>query len=68
MKVNYMSSVDGCRAYAKMLYEAYITNSGGRNYQGLPCPMWIDLPDAIRSHWCAVAEAAGWSDVTGDQS
>jgi len=43
------------RQYAERLYVAYTTNSGNRNYQGLPCPAWSDLPSDVRSHWCAVA-------------
>lgn len=43
------------RQLAERLYNAYLANSGNRNYQGLPCPSWIDLPSDIRSHWCAVA-------------
>lgn len=32
-------------------YCAYLTETGGRNYQGLPCPMWSDLPELIRLAW-----------------
>lgn len=46
------------RELAADLYEGYIQNSGGLNYQGLPCPKWADLPEAIRGHWCAVACSA----------
>jgi hypothetical protein len=46
------------RDTAKLLYEAYIANSEGLNYQGLPCPQWDDLTPAVRSHWCASAIAA----------
>lgn len=42
-------------AMARGLYEAYIANSGGLNYQGLPCPTWENLTPAIRGHWCATA-------------
>lgn len=55
--------VPGCQAFARMLYAAYTRNSGNKNYQGLPCPTWEDLPHNIKSHWCAVAEAAGWHDL-----
>jgi hypothetical protein len=43
---------------ARTLYEAYTANSGNLNYQGLPCPKWDDLPQAIRDHWCAVSDKA----------
>ena len=43
------------------LYCAY--NAGGErpglNYQGLPCPLWADLPEDIRWKWTATAVAAG---------
>lgn len=44
------------RAGARELYEVYIANSDGLNYQGLPCPTWDDLPEEVRAHWCAVAD------------
>lgn len=44
---------EATRAAARKAYEAYTANSGGLNYQGNPCPAWPDLPEAIRSHWCA---------------
>jgi len=43
---------------AEKLYEAYTASSGGLNYQGLPCPTWGELPDAIRKHWTAAADEA----------
>lgn len=46
------------RTEARRLYEVYIANSDGLNFQGLPCPDWEALPTAIRSHWAAVALAA----------
>jgi hypothetical protein len=37
----------------------------GLNYQGLPCPVWLELPEGIRHRWEAVANAApDWSPVT----
>lgn len=44
---------------AERLYCAY--NSGGdpetagRNFQGMPCPLWGDLPENVRVKWTAVA-------------
>lgn len=32
--------------------------TAGLNYQGLPCPMWGDVPENIRAKWRATAEAA----------
>lgn len=43
---------------ARELYEAYIKDSGGLNYQGKPCPVWDELPEAVREHWKAVADHA----------
>lgn len=37
---------------ARIAYEAYVADAGGLNYQGLPCPDWPDLTEAIRQHWC----------------
>lgn len=37
---------------ARLAYEAYVLDAGGLNYQGIPCPEWPDLPEAIRQHWC----------------
>ncbi len=37
----------------------------GLNYQGLPCPVWRELPRDIQERWEAVASAAlGWSPAT----
>lgn len=44
---------DRVRAGARSLYERYIGNSGGLNYEGKPCPPWPELTSAVRSHWCA---------------
>ena len=30
-------------------------STAGKNYQGLPCPMWADLPANIRAKWEATA-------------
>lgn len=60
---------EATRAEARRFYEAYIANSDGLNYQGLPCPKWEDLPAAIRGHWCAVAVASDrrLEDPTDDE-
>lgn len=50
---------------ARDLYATYCASSDGKNYQGLPCPAWDALTEAVRGHWytvamraCAMAEAA----------
>lgn len=43
---------------ARAMYEAYVADAGGLNYQGLPCPTWEDLPTAIITHWIAAARVA----------
>lgn len=40
---------------ARDLYATYCASSDGKNYQGLPCPVWDALPEAVRGHWCTVA-------------
>ena len=43
----------------EQLYAVYADHFGNLNYQGLPMPVWAELPEAIRGHWeAAVAEAA----------
>lgn len=46
------------RVTAREAYDAYVTNAGGKNYEGKPCPKWEDLTPAIRGHWCAAVIAA----------
>lgn len=46
---------EATRLHAQQLYQAYITNSNGLNYEGKPCPPWQQLTPAVRSRWCAVA-------------
>jgi hypothetical protein len=41
---------------AKRLYGVYTQASGGLNWQGLPCPVWEELPANIQSYWQAVAD------------
>lgn len=49
------------------LYAAYNAagdpEKAGLNYQGLPCPTWDQLPEAIRVKWRAVASASADSDI-----
>lgn len=54
---------------AENLYKAY--NAGGdpatanKNYQGLPCPKWEELPENVRAKWQAAEDADrgsfGWA-------
>lgn len=38
-------------------YEAYCRSAGNKNYRGEECPAWDTLPEAIRTHWEAAADA-----------
>lgn len=40
---------------ARDLYAVYCASSDGKNYQGLPCPAWDALTDAVRGNWYTVA-------------
>ena len=40
---------------AERAYCAYLRSTGGLNYQGLPCPVWADLPEKICQAWRAAA-------------
>ena len=40
---------------ARDLYATYCASSDGKNYQGLPCPEWDKLTEAVRGHWYTVA-------------
>ena len=40
---------------ARDLYATYCASSDGKNYQGLPCPQWDALTEAVRGHWYTVA-------------
>lgn len=40
---------------ARDLYATYCASSDGKNYQGLPCPAWDALTEAVRGHWYTVA-------------
>lgn len=43
---------------ARDLYATYCASSEGKNYQGLPCPAWDALTEAVRGHWYTVAMRA----------
>lgn len=43
------------QSFAQVGYQAYVASTGGLNYQGLPCPEWNKLTDAIRAAWAAAA-------------
>lgn len=43
------------RSLARDLYAVYCASADGKNYQGLPCPAWDDLTEAVRGHWTTVA-------------
>ena len=57
---------------ARDLYAVYCASSDGKNYQGLPCPAWDKLTDAVRGHWYAVAKRTldlqSNPSVIGDES
>lgn len=40
---------------ARDLYATYCASSDGKNYQGLPCPEWDALTEAVRGNWYTVA-------------
>lgn len=40
---------------ARDFYAVYCASSDGKNYQGLACPEWEKLTDAVRGHWYTVA-------------
>jgi hypothetical protein len=39
-------------------YQAYGKAVDFKNYQGLPMPEWVDLPESIRFAWIAAARFA----------
>jgi hypothetical protein len=43
--------------FARLAYDAYGKSTGGKNYQGLPMPTWLDLPEPIQQAWMAAAGA-----------
>jgi hypothetical protein len=64
MAIRILTPEETATVIARELYEAYIASSGGLNYQGLPCPTWENLTEAVRQHWEAVARRA-WVLFTG---
>lgn len=57
-KIDHLTCAPETIAEARRYYEAYLANSDGLAWNGLPCPTWDALNDAVRSHWCAVATEA----------
>jgi hypothetical protein len=47
--------IDSVLRRARDLYATYCASSNGLNYQGLPCPAWDALTEAVRGHWYTVA-------------
>lgn len=45
-------------AFARDLYATYNASTGGKNYQGLPCPNWQDLGVKVQRAWRATARRA----------
>ena len=41
--------------YGRMGYEEYAVSTGGKTYDGRDMPQWDDLPERIKSAWCAAA-------------
>ena len=57
-KIDVFTATEQVRTVARRLYERYICNSDGLNYQGNPCPPWPELTPKVQSHWCASADEA----------
>jgi hypothetical protein len=53
---------------AQDFYAIYCASSGGKNFQGNPCPKWSDLPETVRGHWYTVALRAEQLDYDGNSS
>jgi hypothetical protein len=49
-------------ALARTAYEAYGRHVGWKNYQGLPMPIWSELPLDIQGAWTA-ALVAVWNEA-----
>ena len=43
---------------ARDFYAIYMVSCEGKNYEGKPCPQWLDLTEAVRTHWRSVARRA----------
>lgn len=50
-----LASFSVAAVLARELYLAYCESSGWKNFRGEPCPPWDELPEAVRTHWTAVA-------------
>jgi hypothetical protein len=46
---------------AKEGYQAYGDKAQWKNYQGLPMPVWDNLPENIKSYWVAAAKTISQS-------
>ena len=51
---------------ARDFYATYCASSDGKNYQGLPCPAWDALTEAVRGHWYTVAKRSCQLEALGD--
>lgn len=59
--IEYENSPPWLRELARESYEAYTANSGGKAWDGRPCPTWTELlsnRSPVCSHWCAAAATA----------
>lgn len=61
--IEYARCNDAAQTNARLFYEAYIANSGGKAWDGRPCPTWEELArtetgQRVMSHWCAVVYRA----------
>jgi len=66
--VTFETSSAYARELARKAYEAYIANSGGKAWDGRPCPTWDELVAAkspVCSHWCAAGAAV--ATTTGNR-
>mgnify|MGYP003152360651 FL=1 len=58
-----MFSNNDFRKAAEEAYNAYAKEANWKNYQGLPMPHWLQLPDHIQRSWIAAVTAG--SDSLG---
>lgn len=51
----------------KRLYAAYNRSGAkkGLNYQGLPCPLWEDLPEDVQAKWSGAAMEVYFEKISG---
>jgi len=50
-----LASFSVAAVLGKDLYLTYCASREWKNFRGDPCPPWDDLPEAVRTHWTAVA-------------